>query len=320
VTAEERMRELAAEVCNARAALYRANDGQIKSTAEDEDIARALEMTARALRTLALEGEQGEPVAWRYRYNPHTEWRFADGPAPTPWPAGFEEEPLYRSQGEPATDQRGAAARELPAAKSARRDEGNPGSVGTPSLLTSAKQPEQPAPRHSRPEQELPASTVSAASVSALVDRASLGSKAFDVQQPAPAREPSTPKKLRRWKHRWGEDDLVTGGLGSEFYTVKETEYRKLEAELDRLRAENDALQKDAERWRYWRNYWPALCRFEVARFARIDLTRVHVDSPALMDQVTDAAMQAAAPLWVDNGQSQQPNTPGYDGVKKETT
>lgn len=53
------------------------------------------------------------------------------------------------------------------------------------------------------------------------------------------------------------------------------------------------ALQKDAERWRYWRNFWPALCRMEVARFAGLDLTRVYVQSPADMDAVTDAAMQA---------------------------
>ncbi len=50
------------------------------------------------------------------------------------------------------------------------------------------------------------------------------------------------------------------------------------------------ALRADAERWRYWRNFWPALCRMEVARFARLDLSRKHVQSPADMDEVTDAA------------------------------
>ncbi len=50
---------------------------------------------------------------------------------------------------------------------------------------------------------------------------------------------------------------------------------------------------RDAERWRYWRNFWPALCRMEVARFARIDLSRKHVQSPADMDDVTDAAIAA---------------------------
>jgi len=54
------------------------------------------------------------------------------------------------------------------------------------------------------------------------------------------------------------------------------------------------ALRKDAERWRYWRNFWPALCRMEVARFARLDLRAVHVQSPADMDKVTDAAIDGA--------------------------
>lgn len=60
------------------------------------------------------------------------------------------------------------------------------------------------------------------------------------------------------------------------------------------LRADVAALRKDAERWRYWRNYWPALCRMEVARFACLDLRTTYVQSPADMDKVTDAAMAAA--------------------------
>lgn len=77
----------------------------------------------------------------------------------------------------------------------------------------------------------------------------------------------------------------------------------KAEREAKALRSENEVLtgklvhaNRDAARWRYWRNYWPALCRFEVARFAQIDLTRVHVDSPALMDQVTDEAIRRGKP------------------------
>ena len=54
-----------------------------------------------------------------------------------------------------------------------------------------------------------------------------------------------------------------------------------------------EALRKDADRWRWWRNRWPALCRMEVARFAGLDLTRTYVQSPEDMDAVTDAAMQA---------------------------
>ena len=63
----------------------------------------------------------------------------------------------------------------------------------------------------------------------------------------------------------------------------------------DDAQVELAALRKDAERWRYWRNYWPALCRMEVARFARLDLRTTYVQSPADMDKVTDAAMASAA-------------------------
>ena len=62
------------------------------------------------------------------------------------------------------------------------------------------------------------------------------------------------------------------------------------------LTAERDALRADAERWRYWRNFWPALCRMEVARFARLDLSRAYVQSPADMDAVTDAARASLSP------------------------
>jgi len=59
---------------------------------------------------------------------------------------------------------------------------------------------------------------------------------------------------------------------------------------LRRLRA----AEADAERWRYWRVFWPALCMTVVARFARIDLRRKFVQSPKDMDEVTDAAIDAA--------------------------
>lgn len=68
------------------------------------------------------------------------------------------------------------------------------------------------------------------------------------------------------------------------------------------VRAERDALRADAERWRYWRNYWPALCRMEVARFARLDLSTTYVQSPADMDKVTDAARAALAAKEPSNG------------------
>lgn len=43
---------------------------------------------------------------------------------------------------------------------------------------------------------------------------------------------------MRRWKHRWGEDDFATSSVGGEFWTVEETEYRKLERELSAANAE----------------------------------------------------------------------------------
>lgn len=63
--------------------------------------------------------------------------------------------------------------------------------------------------------------------------------------------------------------------------------FRELQAQVARLEA-------DARRWDYWRNYWPALCRMEVARFARLDLRTTYVQGPADMDKVTDAAIDAA--------------------------
>ena len=54
------------------------------------------------------------------------------------------------------------------------------------------------------------------------------------------------------------------------------------------------ALRRDAQRWRYWRNFWPALCRMDVARFAGLDLRTTYVQSPADMDKVTDDAIACA--------------------------
>lgn len=68
-----------------------------------------------------------------------------------------------------------------------------------------------------------------------------------------------------------------------------------LQANERRLIDELAALRKDAERWRYWRNHWPALCRMEVARFAGLNLRTTYVQSPADMDRVTDAAIAVAA-------------------------
>ena len=56
-------------------------------------------------------------------------------------------------------------------------------------------------------------------------------------------------------------------------------------------------IEKDAARWRYWRLFWPALCRMEVAQFARLDLSTTYVQSPEDMDKVTDAAIRPALPL-----------------------
>ncbi len=57
-----------------------------------------------------------------------------------------------------------------------------------------------------------------------------------------PVAQGETPRKLRRWKHRWGEDDFATSSVGSEFFTVEETEYRKLERELAQMAIVKDAL------------------------------------------------------------------------------
>jgi hypothetical protein len=62
-------------------------------------------------------------------------------------------------------------------------------------------------------------------------------------------------------------------------------------ARMEKAKAEHDAAMADAARWRYWRNYWPALCRMEVARFAGLDLRTTYVQDPAGMDRVTDEAM-----------------------------
>ena len=51
-------------------------------------------------------------------------------------------------------------------------------------------------------------------------------------------------KQLRRWKHRWGEDDFAASSVGEEFFTVEETEYRKLERELSASRAEAERLRE----------------------------------------------------------------------------
>lgn len=51
------------------------------------------------------------------------------------------------------------------------------------------------------------------------------------------SRSDTEPKQLRRWLHREGEDDFATSSVGKEFFTVRETEYRELEAKYHRLLA-----------------------------------------------------------------------------------
>jgi hypothetical protein len=88
------------------------------------------------------------------------------------------------------------------------------------------------------------------------------------------------------------EIDRLTGALkraNSQAEHFEREWYLRGDA-LEAQAAELATLRADAERWRYWRNFWPALCRMEVARFARLDLSRKHVQSPADMDEVTDAA------------------------------
>lgn len=76
---------------------------------------------------------------------------------------------------------------------------------------------------------------------------------------------------------------------------IKAAVLAQVDAELAALRAECERLKQDAARWRYWRNFWPALCRMEVARFARLDLRTTYVQGPTDMDTVTDAAIATQA-------------------------
>lgn len=54
---------------------------------------------------------------------------------------------------------------------------------------------------------------------------------------------------------------------------------------------EPSADARDAQRWRWWRNYWPALTSMQCARFVGLDLSQTYVDSPEKMDAATDAAI-----------------------------
>lgn len=58
--------------------------------------------------------------------------------------------------------------------------------------------------------------------------------------------------------------------------------------------ADRDALRKDAERWRWWRQRWTALCGYACARSAGLDLRNVYVTSAEQMDAVTDDAIKRA--------------------------
>jgi hypothetical protein len=64
--------------------------------------------------------------------------------------------------------------------------------------------------------------------------------------------------------------------------------------EIERLRAERDALKADASRWRFWRCQWPVLTTMRVAQDVGLDLTNFYVSSPEDMDGATDAAIDAA--------------------------
>lgn len=86
--------------------------------------------------------------------------------------------------------------------------------------------------------------------------------------------------------HHQAQSRVSLDGIGSGLATAQRFEEESKRALDDALRE----LIADAERWRYWRNLWPALTLMEVARFARLDLTRTYVDSPEKMDEVTDAA------------------------------
>ncbi|HFH2965895.1 hypothetical protein [Pseudomonas aeruginosa] len=65
---------------------------------------------------------------------------------------------------------------------------------------------------------------------------------------------------------------------------------RKLEAERDRLKAENEALRKDAERWRYARTILP----YEVIQDAQKDFESWNVGVSEAENKRCDEAIDAA--------------------------
>jgi CBS domain containing-hemolysin-like protein len=56
-----------------------------------------------------------------------------------------------------------------------------------------------------------------------------------------------------------------------------------------------DALMAEARRWRFWRRHHFYLASYQCARAAGLDLSRVYVNSPERLDQVTDTAIAAQA-------------------------
>lgn len=86
--------------------------------------------------------------------------------------------------------------------------------------------------------------------------------------------------------HHQAQSRVNLDGIGGGLATAQRFEEESKRALDDALRE----LIADAERWRYWRNLWPALTKMDVAAFAGLDLTRTYVDSPEKMDEVTDAA------------------------------
>lgn len=89
-----------------------------------------------------------------------------------------------------------------------------------------------------------------------------------------------------------GFDRMATDEQEAEHQEAGVQRVNDVLAEMERRKAEHDAAMADAARWRYWRNYWPALCHMEVARFAGLDLRTTYVQDPIGMDRATDEAMK----------------------------
>ena len=133
-------------------------------------------------------------------------------------------------------------------------------------------------------------------------DLVRVANDALKAQQPAPVDADEIERLTREIADLKADRD---SWIEQASQRAQETVEAMQQVEAYRLRCEaphsapreplTDEQIANAARWRYWRNYWPALCRMEVARFAGLDLRTTYVQDPAGMDRVTDEAMTRRA-------------------------